>query len=139
MLLHLLLLLATSNNGTITGKVTDKDTRAPIVGVTVVAQGPQGELAEITDERGVFMIPEAPIGQYMVNFYEAGGVTVRAKKSAAAEAGKAVRVNVSFSRGVEIEQPIILACRCCMVDTSSTKMGAVFTKDHLSKLPVGWR
>src|SRR5437660_1517690 len=75
-----------ANTGALTGRVTDASSRQPIAGVTVVAQGPQGEQAELTDTDGQFTITGLVPGQYVVRFYYANvkverpNVTVYADK-----------------------------------------------------------
>src|SRR5207247_2750250 len=58
-----------ANTGALTGRVTDAASRQPIAGVTVVAQGPQGEQAELTDADGQYTITGLVPGQYVVRFY----------------------------------------------------------------------
>ena len=48
--------------GRVIGRVTDKDTGAPLAGVTVIVQGPQGEDATITDDRGDYRFTSLPVG-----------------------------------------------------------------------------
>src|SRR6185369_10037665 len=89
-------LLVAATTGNITGTVTDRDTRAPMAGVAVVAQGPRGELAEITDPQGNFTIRGAPVGAYQLSFHVGGGV--QARRSVSVEPDRTARVSVSLSR-----------------------------------------
>ncbi len=83
--------------GTISGIVRDKDTGQPIAGVTVVAQGPQGELAEVTDDRGDYTITDVPAGKYLVVFFTPGGNAPKLKKEAQVGGLTTVRVNARIT------------------------------------------
>ena len=56
----------------------------PLGGVTVVLQGPQGEDATLTDDKGEYHFTSLPVGTYVIRFYvantaaqvEQGGVMV---------------------------------------------------------------
>src|SRR5690349_15378676 len=75
-----------ANSGALTGRVTDASSGLAIAGVTVVAQGPQGEQAELTDAEGSYTITGLVPGQYVLRFYfanvkvERQNVTVFADK-----------------------------------------------------------
>src|SRR5262245_11631738 len=55
-----------ANTGALTGVVTDAASGQPLGGVTVVAQGPQGEQAALTDETGQYDITGLVPGIYVV-------------------------------------------------------------------------
>jgi len=57
--------------GILFGQVLEAKTSAPVAGVTVVAEGPEGERAELTDEDGKYSIAGLPAGLYIVRFYYA--------------------------------------------------------------------
>ena len=57
--------------GRVTGRVTDKDTGMPMGGVTVIMQGPQGEDATLTDDRGDYRFTSLAVGSYIIRFYAA--------------------------------------------------------------------
>ena len=130
---------AASNKGTITGIVKDKDTGQPIAGVTIVAQGPQGELAEVTDEKGNYTITEVPVGKYLVVFFVPGGNAPKLKKEAQVGADATVRVNASFSQKEEdskkTEKVIEVIEKAPSVDIGSTKRGTKFDKDYMTQVP----
>src|SRR5438309_261986 len=60
---------AAQNTGSLTGRVTDASSGQPVPGVTIVAQGPQGEQAELTDTDGLYTITGLTPGMYVVRFY----------------------------------------------------------------------
>jgi len=55
--------------------VTDKDTGAPMAGVTVIVQGPQGEDATVTDEKGAYRFSSLTVGTYVIRYYAANTST----------------------------------------------------------------
>ena len=55
---------AQETTGRVIGRVTDKDSGAPLAGVTVIVQGPQGEDATITDDQGNYQFTSLPLGTY---------------------------------------------------------------------------
>src|SRR5690348_8407667 len=61
--------LAEETTGRVTGRVTDRDTGAPMGGVTVIVQGPQGEDATLTNDKGEYNFTTLPVGGYTIRFY----------------------------------------------------------------------
>lgn len=57
---------AFSQTGSIIGKVLDADTKAPLIGVNVIVVGTLKGAA--TDMDGSFVIPEIPVGSYVLQF-----------------------------------------------------------------------
>src|SRR5262249_14016354 len=53
-----------ANTGALFGRVTDASSGQPVAGVTIVAEGPQGEQAELTDDEGQFTITGLPPAPY---------------------------------------------------------------------------
>ncbi len=134
---------AASNKGTIRGIVKDKDTGAPIAGVTVVAQGPQGELAEVTDDKGNYTITEVPVGKYLVVFFVPGGNAPKLKKEAQVSADATIPVNASFSQKEEAskatEKVIEVVEKAPQIDIGSTKRGTKFDREFMNKVPARGR
>jgi protocatechuate 3,4-dioxygenase beta subunit len=60
---------ASPTEGTILGQVRDLDSGQPVAGVTVVASGPEGDLAALTDAKGLYQFSALPIGRYVVRFH----------------------------------------------------------------------
>jgi len=58
--------IAQEVTGSIVGRVTDKDTGAPLGGVTVIVQGPQGEEATITDDQGNYSFHHPEVGKFVI-------------------------------------------------------------------------
>src|SRR5215813_14620201 len=58
-----------ASTGAIGGRVLDVKDGKPLAGVTVIAQGPQGEKGELTDDDGQYTITDLVPGPYVVRFY----------------------------------------------------------------------
>src|SRR5690349_7730589 len=80
-----------ANTGAIAGRITDAGNGEPVAGVTVVAQGPQGEQAELSDEDGQYTITGLVPGAYTIHFYY-GNVKVE-RTGVQAFADKKIQVN----------------------------------------------
>jgi hypothetical protein len=61
---------ADENLGTLTGKVLDGSSAAPIAGVVVTATSPQliGKQIAVTDSTGTYWLPQLPPGVYTLRF-----------------------------------------------------------------------
>ena len=88
---------AQETTGRLTGRVTDKDTGLPLGGVTVIVQGPQGEDATLTDDRGEYHFTSLPVGTYMIRFYVANASAQVEQRGVTIAADKMVRVNAKIA------------------------------------------
>ena len=88
---------AQETTGRVTGRVTDKDTKAPLGGVTVVLQGPQGEDATLTDDKGEYLFTSLPVGPYVLRFYAANATAQVEQRDVKIGADRMVRVNAAIS------------------------------------------
>jgi hypothetical protein len=61
---------ANESSGTLTGKVFDATSLAPVAGAVVTATSPQlmGKQVVVTDATGTYWIPQLPPGVYMLSF-----------------------------------------------------------------------
>src|SRR5262249_26382973 len=124
-----------ANSGALTGRVTDAATGLGVAGVTVVAQGPQGEQAELTDTDGTYTITGLKPGAYVLRFYfgnakaERQGVTVFADKK--------IQVNVPMQTKAVVTETYTITEKTPTVDVGSTKIGTTVTKDFTNNVPVG--
>ena len=92
---------AQETTGRITGRVTDKDTGAAMGGVTVIVQGPQGEDATVTDDKGQYQFTSLTIGTYVLRYYVANTSTQVEQPNVSVSALKTVRVNNARSNAVQ--------------------------------------
>lgn len=53
---------------TVKGEITDSETKAPLIGATVVILGTEPLMGSSTDANGKFRIPNVPIGRYNIQF-----------------------------------------------------------------------
>src|SRR6185369_5175075 len=84
---------AQGTTGRVVGRIADQTTGAPLSGVTVIAQGPQGEDATITDDKGDYFFTTLPVGTYTLRFYVANTSTQVEQQGVIVSAEKTVRVN----------------------------------------------
>jgi hypothetical protein len=123
---------AGGTSGVIVGRVVDQDTRQPIDGVTVVAAGPQGEQAMLTDARGQYAFRDLPIGEYMVRFFR-GDVAI--EEMATVSIDQTVRVNARMRGSAEPVKAIEVVQRAPAIDVGSTRVGATFSGDFATNVP----
>ena len=129
----------TSTTGVVRGRVIDKGSREPVIGATVVLQGPaiQGQLVAITEEDGSWLIEKVPPGMGTVTIYYNDAQFSRPNVVAAA--GKSSVVNVPIDTSVQTAEVIELSGRAPMVDVSSTKSGITVDQEYIRRAPAGIR
>ena len=97
--------LVLSRGGIVTGRITEKDTGAPIVDQMVNIQ-PSSRGMSKTDENGVYRIRTIP-GDIMVYTYPARGYTGDTpnpmRKVAVAEGDSITGIDFQFSKGIEVK------------------------------------
>jgi hypothetical protein len=124
--------VASPTSGTIFGRVVDRDTRQPLDGVTVVASGPQGEQAALTDAKGQYELRGLPIGDYLVRFFR-GAVAI--ELSATVLLDQTVRVNARLPSAPEAVQTIAVTQRAPAIDVGSTRVGVTLTREFAANVP----
>src|SRR5215831_14834377 len=124
-----------ANMGALTGRVTDASSGTPIAGVTVVAQGPQGEQAELTDAEGTYTIIGLVPGQYVVRFYYANVKVERQNVTVFAD--KKIQVNVPMQTKAAAAETYTITEKAPTVDVGSTKIGTTIDKNFTQNVPVG--
>ncbi len=85
-------LLLAGNTGKIAGRVTDKQTGEPLIGVNVIVKGTQ--LGAATDEDGFYYILQVPPGTYDLEFNYIGYHTLTVRK---------VRVVVDLTQIIDVQ------------------------------------
>jgi hypothetical protein len=124
--------VAGPTTGTIFGRVVDLDTHQPVDGVTVVASGPQGDQAVLTDAKGQYELRALPIGEYLVRFFR-GAVAI--EQSATVLIDQTVRVNARLPSAPEAVQTIAVTQRAPAIDVGSTRVGVTLTRDFAMNVP----
>jgi hypothetical protein len=122
----------------VTGTVTDQDTNAPLAGVTVIAQGPQGEDAAVTDGKGQYLFTSLSVGTYTVRFYVATTNAQVEQQGVRVSAEKTVRVNAKIASAAQAaaQQTYVITGKAPTVDVGSSRIGTTFDKDFALNIPV---
>jgi hypothetical protein len=123
---------AAPTEGAIFGQVRDLDSAQPVPGVTVVASGPEGDVASLTDAKGVYQFHSLPLGRYTIRFHRND---VLAEREANVSVDKIVRVNMRLparpsevASGAEVYSPPL-------IDVGSSRIGTTFGADFIDGIP----
>jgi hypothetical protein len=129
---------AQDTTGRVTGRVTDKDTNMPLGGVTVVLQGPQGEDATLTDDKGEYHFSSLPVGTYIIRFYVANAAAQVEQGGVAVGADKMVRVNAKIASTAQAaaQEKYVITGRPPVVDIGSARVGAQFGTEYTQNVPL---
>ena len=130
---------AQETTGRVTGRVTDKDTGAPLAGVTVIVQGPQGEDATISDDQGNYLFNALPPGTYTLRFYVANASTQVEQPGVIVSAERMVRANAKISGAVQAQaqQTYVITGKVPSIDVGSARVGAEFDESYARNVPTG--
>ncbi len=129
---------AQETTGRVTGRVTDQNTNAPMGGVTVIVQGPQGEDATVTDDKGQYHFTSLPVGKYVLRFYVANTSTQVEQPDVSVSAEKTVRVNVKIAATAAqaAQQTYVITGKPPTVDVGSARQGATFGENFMLNVPM---
>ncbi|MCB9562129.1 MAG: TonB-dependent receptor [Kofleriaceae bacterium] len=130
-------LAQSSTSGAVRGVIKDKASKEPVIGATVVIQGPalQGQQAEITDENGSYTIQSLPPGQYTITvFYNEAQFS---RPNIVIQLGKQIVVNVDINTSEAAGETIVVEGHAPIIDQGSTKTGPTITKEYTDNIPVG--
>jgi hypothetical protein len=124
--------------GRVTGRVTDTDTGAPMGGVTVIAQGPQGEDATLTDDTGHYQFSGLSVGTYVLRFYAANNPTQVEQPGVTVAADKMVRVNVKIASSAQAatQQTYVITGQAPVIDIGSARLATTFFPEFTLNVPV---
>jgi Carboxypeptidase regulatory-like domain/TonB-dependent Receptor Plug Domain len=130
---------AQETTGRVTGRVSDQDTGTPMGGVTVIMQGPQGEDATLTDDKGEYRFTSLPIGTYVIRFYAANTSAQVEQPGVAVQADKTVRVNAKIAGAVQAaaQQTYVITGKAPSIDIGSARIGTQFDQDFDNNIPLG--
>jgi hypothetical protein len=125
--------------GGVVGRVTDRDTGMPLGGVTVIMQGPQGEDATLTDDKGSYTFTNLLPGTYVARFYAANAASQVEQSGVVVTADKQVRLNVKIVAVVQpiAQQTYVITGKPPSVDVGSARIGTEFRPDFFRNVPVG--
>jgi hypothetical protein len=125
--------------GRVTGRVTDKDTGMPMGGVTVIMQGPQGEDATLTDDKGDYRFSSLAVGTYVIRFYAANTSAEAEQPGVNVAADKMVRVNAKIAGAAQAaaQQTYVITGKAPVIDIGSARVGAQFDQQFMQNVPLG--
>jgi hypothetical protein len=128
---------AQETTGRVTGSVTDKDSGAPLEGITVIVQGPQGEDATITDSKGQYSFTTLAVGTYVIRYY-VSNVQAAERPGVMVAAANTVRVNAKIAGSAQAaaQQTYVITGKAPTVDVGSPRLGATFDEDFALNVPV---
>ncbi len=131
--------LAQEITGRVTGRVTDRDTGAEMGGVTVIVQGPQGEDATLTNDKGEYNFTTLPIGTYTIRFYAANTAVQVEQQGVQVSAEKTVQVNAKVAAAAQqaAQQTYVITGKAPAVDVGNARVGATFDSDYTANVPLG--
>ncbi|HTA21102.1 MAG TPA: TonB-dependent receptor, partial [Polyangia bacterium] len=131
--------LAQEITGRVTGRVSDQDTGASLAGVTVIVQGPQGEDATITDDKGLYQFTGLVVGTYTIRFYMANSATQVEQPGVVVSAEKTVRVNAKVATQAQAaaQQTYVITGKAPAIDVGSARVGTTFDEDYTLHLALG--
>ena len=123
---------AASVEGAILGQVRDIDSGQAVQGATVIASGPEGDVATFTDVKGSYQFLSLPIGQYTIRFY---CNEVLAERKATVGVDKTVRVNIRLPATPSETQTVAAPYASPAIDVGSSRIGTTFRSDFIDNIP----
>lgn len=119
--------------GNIIGRVTEKESGNALAGVTVVASGPQGDEATVSNDDGTYEIRSLAVGTYVVRFYM-GEVTVE-QPNVVVSVDKTIRVNGGIPATVTKAEVITVVEKAPTVDIGSSRVGLTLNQEFVRNTP----
>jgi hypothetical protein len=118
--------------------VSDKVTGAPIGGVTVIVQGPQGEDATLTDDRGDYTFTNLPIATYTIRFYFAGTSTQVEQSGVVVSPYRTLRVNAKLAgtAAAASQETYVITGKAPSIDVGSARIGTQFDEEYTRNIPL---
>ncbi|HEU4412007.1 MAG TPA: TonB-dependent receptor [Polyangiaceae bacterium] len=122
---------------TLSGKVVDTQSKAPIADAVVTVTSPalQGEQTVVTDGSGFYRIPNLPPGDYTLRV-EADRYRVYARGGIALRANVTVRLDVEVLPETLTAEEVTVVGRPPTVDVGSTSSGLNMNSDFIERLPL---
>jgi hypothetical protein len=124
--------------GRVTGRVVDQDNGNPLGGVTVIVQGPQGEEATITDDKGQYLFTNLGVGTYTIRFYVANAATQVEQPGVTVSAERTVRVNAKIPSAAQAaaQQTYVITGKAPTVDIGSARINTTFDQEFTQNLAL---
>src|SRR5579864_9502726 len=123
--------------GTLTGQVTDAQTKTLLADVVVTATSPdlQGEQVVVTDAGGFYRIPNLPPGTYTLRF-ERDGYKEATVDAIALRGDATLRADRQLLPTTITAEEVVVEAKAPTVDVGSSTVGSTITKDFTSRIPV---
>ncbi len=129
-------LLAQQSTGTLKGRVTEKGTGAPKVGVTITAENQgTGFLRIVTSgSDGSFRLPILPLGNYKLNFKSADSTAAIIRTCSL---GQETDCSVAMAAAAQATVVVVATSDTVgEINTTSAEVGVNVTSERLESLPV---
>ncbi len=122
---------------TLSGKVVDTQSKAPLADAVVTVTSPQlqGEQTVVTDGSGFYRVPNLPPGDYTLRV-EADRYRVYARGGIALRANVTVRLDVEVLPESLTAEEVTVVGRPPTVDVGSTTSGLNVNSDTIERLPL---
>jgi carboxypeptidase family protein/TonB-dependent receptor-like protein len=122
---------------TLSGKVVDTQSKAPVADAVVTVTSPalQGEQTVVTDGSGFYRVPNLPPGDYTLRV-EADRYRVYARGGIGLRANITVRLDVEVLPETLTAEEVTVVGRPPTVDVGSTTSGLNINSDFIQRLPL---
>lgn len=127
---------AQSTTGNIFGRVVDQNTGQPVSGVTVIATGPQGDSAGLTEADGSYQLAVLPVGEYAVQFFAPDSTTPVTVPSVGISAGQSVKVDGKVNGSMTPSETVVVTRRSPSADFGTSRTGITFSGETLQRIPM---
>lgn len=132
------LALAQSNNQTITGTVTDASGAVlPGVSITVVNDGTGLTRSVVTNESGVYTVPQIPIGSYRVEA-ELPGFRKEIRRGVTLQVDQRARIDLQLEVG-QVTEVVEVTGQAPLIQTEDASIGSVIDHQKVVELPLNGR
>jgi Carboxypeptidase regulatory-like domain len=118
--------------GGILGQVRDVESGSPVGGVTVVASGPEGDVATLTDASGNYQFRALPVGNYTIRFHRND---VLAERGATISVDKILRINMRLPAVPSAVETIAAPEAPPAIDVGSSRIGTTFGREFIDGIP----
>ncbi len=119
--------------GSLGGRVIEDPSGRPAVGVSVLASGPRGDVATVTERDGTYLLRALPIGTYLVRFFYGDVVLERIGVLVSVE--KTIRVDARLPAASAIAT-ITVTARSPAVDVGSSRLATTLNEDFIRNTPT---
>lgn len=137
-LLVLAVLHAQSNQGSISGIVTDQQGAAvPAAKIAGVNTGTQIRTETVSNASGFYTLPNLPVGQYTLQI-EASGFRRAVTQTVTLSTGQAMELNVKLEIG-QVTETINVTTEAPLVETRSSDVTQLVDSKSIESVPLGNR